>query len=70
MKVIFDTNIVIDILKRREPFYENSNKIFVLAVDEKINGIISTSAVTDIYYLTRKQYATGFFTISYSGNYS
>jgi predicted nucleic acid-binding protein len=57
MKVIFDINIVIDILKRREPFYENSNKIFMLAVDEKINGIISTSAITDVYYLTRKQYA-------------
>ena len=57
MKVIIDTNIVIDILKRREPFYESSNKIFLLAVDERIDSIISTSAVTDIYYLTRKQYA-------------
>jgi len=57
MKVLFDTNIVIDILKHREPYYENSNEVFMLIVNEKIEGIIGTSAITDIYYLTKKQYA-------------
>ena len=57
MKLYFDTNIIIDILKHREPFFENSNKIFMLAAEEKIDGIVGTSAVTDIYYLIRKQYA-------------
>jgi len=57
MKVLFDTNIVIDILKRREPYYENSNKVFMLIVNEKVEGIIGTSAITDIYYLIKKQYA-------------
>jgi predicted nucleic acid-binding protein len=57
MKVLFDTNIVIDILKRREPFYENSNRVLMLIINEKIEGIIGTSAITDIYYLTKKQYA-------------
>ncbi|MDR0301931.1 MAG: PIN domain-containing protein [Treponema sp.] len=56
MKILFDTNIVIDILKCRAPFYENSNKVLMLAVNEKADGIIGTSAITDIYYLTRKQY--------------
>jgi len=55
MKIYFDTNIIIDVLKRRESFYENSNKIFMLAVDGKIEGIVCTSAIADIYYLTRKQ---------------
>jgi len=56
MKIYFDTNIIIDVLKRREPFYKNSNKIFMLAVDGKIDGIVCTNAIADIYYLTRKQY--------------
>ena len=29
----------------------------MLAVDGKIDGFISTSAITDIYYLIKKQYA-------------
>ena len=57
MKIYFDTNIVIDILKRREPYYENSNAIFMLAVDEKIDGIIGASAITDIYYIVKKEHA-------------
>jgi predicted nucleic acid-binding protein len=57
MKLYFDTNIIVDILKHREPFFENSNKIFMLTAEEKIDGIVGTSAVTDIYYLIRKQYA-------------
>jgi len=57
MKLYFDTNIIIDILKYREPFFENSNKIFMLAAEEKIEGIVGTNAITDIYYLIRKQYA-------------
>jgi len=56
MKIYFDTNIIIDVLKHREPFYENSNMIFMLAVDGKIDGIVCTSAIADIYYLSRKQY--------------
>jgi len=56
MKIYFDTNIIVDVLRHREPFYENSNKILMLAVDGQIDGIVCTSAVTDIYYLIRKQY--------------
>jgi len=51
MKLYFDTNIIIDILKNRKPFFENSNKIFMLAAEEKIDGIVGTSTITDIYYI-------------------
>ena len=56
MKIYFDTNIVIDILKRREPHYENSNAIFMLAINEKIEGIINASSITDIFYLLRNEF--------------
>jgi predicted nucleic acid-binding protein len=56
MTVYLDTNIIIDILERRYPHYENSNKVFQLIVDGVIDGIIATSAITDIFYLLRKAY--------------
>jgi len=52
MKIYFDTNIIIDVLKRREPFYENSNKIFMLAVDGKIIAAIAMREKAD-YIITR-----------------
>ena len=39
------------------PMDKNYDVIFMLAVNEKLNGIIGTSAITDIYYLLKKQYA-------------
>jgi predicted nucleic acid-binding protein len=56
MKAYFDTNIIIDILKRREPYFEKSNAVFMLIVDGKAGGIVGASCITDIYYLIRKQY--------------
>ena len=49
-----DTNIIIDVLLEREPFAENSCKILSLCEEHRIDGFISASSVTDIYYLVRK----------------
>ncbi len=46
-----DTNIIIDILERREPFYIDSNAILLLAVDKNIDCIIGASSITDIFYI-------------------
>ena len=54
-KVLIDTNIIIDIAKRNELFFEYSSKIFELAVEEKIIAYISASAVTDIFYILQKE---------------
>ena len=54
-KVLIDTNIIVDIATKREPFFEYSFKIFELAVEEKIIAYISASAVTDIFYILQKE---------------
>jgi predicted nucleic acid-binding protein len=55
MKVYFDTNIVIDILEKRHPFFKDSYTPFLMAVEREIEGIISASAVTDIYYIVQRR---------------
>ncbi|GHV96426.1 PIN domain-containing protein [Spirochaetia bacterium] len=54
MKVYFDTNIIIDILERRDPFFKDSADIFLMASDRAIEGIIGAGSITDIYYIIRK----------------
>ena len=54
MKIMCDTNIIIDVLLEREPFVEDSYKILSLCEEHQINGFVSASSVTDIYYLVRK----------------
>jgi predicted nucleic acid-binding protein len=54
MKVLIDTNVILDFALNRHPFYEDAKTIFHIMESEKIHGYISASAVTDIFYLTRK----------------
>ena len=65
MKVMIDTNIFLDVLLSREPFYESSKKVLVLCEDKKIQGFLSASSVTDLFYLIRR--ATHSVEIAYRG---
>ena len=54
MRLMIDTNVVLDVLLERESFYINSRAVLDLCESRKINGFISASAATDIFYLVRK----------------
>ena len=53
-KVLIDTNIILDIALQRQPFFEEASQIFAKIDKGEINGFITASSVTDIYYITRK----------------
>jgi len=55
MNVLIDTNVVLDQLVKREPFYENAERIRLLSEKGYINSYISASAITDIYYIANKE---------------
>ena len=54
MRLMIDTNIVLDVLLERMPFYPLSRKILALCDEGRIKGFISASTITDIFYLSRK----------------
>lgn len=54
MNLLIDSNVILDRMLKREPFWESAEKILDLADKNNnngINGYISASAVTDIYYI-------------------
>lgn len=55
MKLLIDTNIVLDVLLKREPFYQDAVKVMNLAQYDDVQEYVSASAVTDIYYIAYKQ---------------
>ncbi len=54
MKVLLDTNIVIDYALERQPFWQNSERIFLLLQQGSFTGYISASTISDLYYIIRK----------------
>lgn len=55
MKVLIDTNIILDVLCKRSAFYEDSAKIFKLCEVKKISGVISALSIPNIMYILRKE---------------
>jgi predicted nucleic acid-binding protein len=56
MKTLIDTNVVLDVLLNRSPFYTNSRAVFELAEQKQITGCISASTFTDIFYIVKKEF--------------
>ncbi|OUQ15886.1 PIN domain-containing protein [Lachnoclostridium sp. An14] len=54
MKIMCDTNVILDVLLEREPFVEDSCKLLRLCEEHRVDGFVSASSVTDIFYLVRK----------------
>ena len=55
MRVLFDTNVLLDAILEREPFVSDAAFLLEIVDAGKLEGFVSATTVTDIYYLVRKQ---------------
>lgn len=58
MRVLIDTNIILDVLCKREAFYEDSAKVWKLCEIKKITGVVSALSIPNIMYIMRKELDT------------
>jgi predicted nucleic acid-binding protein len=54
VKVLIDTNIIVDVALDREPFFTDSEQVVRLVEREQIEGYLSASTFSDLYYIIRK----------------
>ncbi len=54
MKVLFDTNIILDVLLDREPFAEEATYLMTKVEKSEIIGYLGATTITTIYYLLQK----------------
>lgn len=54
MRLLIDTNVVLDVLLKRQPFFETAGDVLKLCERDDIQEYVSASAVTDIYYIANK----------------
>lgn len=55
-RLFVDTNIVIDLLQRREDFYQEAQELFTLADKNKVDIFISSLTIATANYLLSKHY--------------
>jgi predicted nucleic acid-binding protein len=54
MRVLIDTNVVLDFLQEREPFVENAARLFERMDAGELEGFIAATTITNIYYIVRR----------------
>lgn len=54
VKILIDTNIIVDVALDRDPFFTPSEQIIRFAELKQIEGYISASTFCDLYYIIRK----------------
>lgn len=55
-RILIDTNILIDYLLTREPFYEDAKAVVSSCVDGKTKGCIASHSISNMFFILRKDY--------------
>ena len=56
MKVFLDTNVLVDYLNKREPFFEDAASIIGICLSGQAKGVLSALSVVNAAYIMRKAY--------------
>jgi len=55
MKILLDTNVVLDVLLAREPFVDLAREIFILIENGEIEGYLCATSVSTLHYLIGRE---------------
>jgi predicted nucleic acid-binding protein len=55
--VLIDTDVLIDYITEREPFFVNAEKIVNLRRQGRFDGYISSQCIANIFYILRKKFS-------------
>lgn len=57
MVVLIDTNVALDFLTMRQPYYDDARDIIRLCACEQVEGYIAFHSLPNIFYVLRKNYS-------------
>lgn len=56
-KILIDTNVLIDYLLEREPFFEDAKDVILSCADGKVKGCIAAHSIPNMFFILRKDYS-------------
>jgi predicted nucleic acid-binding protein len=59
VKVLLDTNVILDVALERQPHFAASEQVLSFAEQGQVSGYISASTFSDLYYVIRKNKGRG-----------
>ena len=55
-RILIDTNVLLDYLLTREPYFEDAKNVILSCADGKINGCIAAHSIPNMFFILRKDY--------------
>lgn len=55
-KILIDTNVLLDYLLEREPFFEEAQKVILSCAEGNTKGCIAAHSVSNMFFILRKEY--------------
>ncbi len=54
MTVLVDTNVILDVCLRRDPFYADSARVWAKAEQGRVRAMVAAITLTSLFYIARK----------------
>lgn len=55
-KILIDTNVLLDYLLEREPFFMDAKEVILSCTDGKVKGCIAAHSIPNMFFILRKDY--------------
>ena len=55
MKILVDSNVLVDYISIRVPYYNHAYEIFKLCANKKVKGAVAVHSIPNLYYILRKE---------------
>jgi len=54
LRVLFDLNVVLDVLARRQPHYPDAARVWAYVESGQMEGLLAAHSITTLFYLLRR----------------
>ena len=55
-RILIDTNVLLDYLLEREPFFEDAKNVMLSCIDGNTKGCIAAHSISNMFFILRKDY--------------
>lgn len=59
MVILVDTNVALDFLTVRQPYYDGAQKVIRMCAEGQAEGYLALHSLPNIFYILRKSYSEG-----------
>ena len=55
-KILIDTNVLIDYILEREPFFDDAMRVISSCIDGRVKGYIAAHSISNMFFILRKDF--------------